>query len=471
MPVLLSTARDDLTVSAPQLGKTVAGRIWLATAMWYGGESPHPWWWCAPTYNRAEHGFLGFCEMMVQAGALDPSKYTTTPPLRCTLKNGAKAEARSWEKPQNLLGPTIRGAVLDEFGDLGWRAQSNLSSRRAETVSYGEGRFRYLGNVGNIGGCAEALWDRAVKGEEGFACRRWTWRDRARSHECGCLLGTMGMDPKIAKTRMSLSFAEKHLASCARGMYLKFILGEKSRMSRSEFAQLYGAEWLDWNELPVYEFDRDKHVRDDLRLDRSLPLDLSVDFNVNPMSWVIGQHKGVEAWAWDEQIIEGSATTRQACEKFMAAYPDRDWSVHVYGDASGQARKTAASQTDYQIIESMLGSYYKELRLLVPASNPPVGDRLNAFNARLMSAAGEIRYWLHSRCEFLARDLARVNYKPGTRDIAKTNTTLTHPSDAEGYRMAWLYPIEEYGPVVVGVQSMLSDSYTKGREIYEGMLT
>lgn len=429
-PVLMSTAKDDVTISAPQLGKTFTGATWLASAAWMGGKSIEPWWWIAPTYSTCRHGFRLMCDLMQSAGVLESQ--TTTPPLQAKLINGALIEGRSWDRPEGLYGPTIRGAVVDEFGQLTAWAYSAISSRRAETVSRGEGHIRYLGNVGEIGGEAERLWNMAESGEPGFASRRWSWRDRAWSHACGCG-GAGGVEPDLATAHL-------HSSACRRGVYLMFVKREAGRMSAPQFRQLYGAEWADWNLLPVYTFDREVHDDDSLVMQGSLPVDLMCDFNVDPMAWLVGQHKGEDAWVLDEISLGAGATTVSACKEMMRRYPNPGLTIHVYGDASGSARKTSADETDYQIMRRMLRGYYREVQFRVPVSNPAVVNRVNSFNARLRSASGEVRWRCHPRCRGLRKDLARVSWKPGTREIKKV-VGLTHFSDAEGYRMARLYPV------------------------------
>jgi hypothetical protein len=105
----------------------------------------------------------------------------------------------------------------------------------------------------------------------------------------------------------------------------------------------------------------------------------------------------------------------------------------VYGDASGGARKTAASATDYMILRAALKHGHANHRMMVPHANPPVTDRVNAVNARLMSASGKSNCFIHPRCKELVSDLARVSWKPGTRDIDKRDKNRTHASDAAGY--------------------------------------
>jgi len=414
------------------------GQLWLLSAAFMHGKDLRPWWWAAPSYYQAKHGFTGFCAMARSAGVLSSATYSV--PMRAELTCGAIIEARSWDNPNGMYGPSVLGAVIDEFCDLTDPAIMALSSRRQETIKDGYGRYRYLGNVRNVGGPAERLWQMAENGEPGFASRRWTWRDRvAAFDDCECEAGR------------ELEDADKHADGCGRGRYLQSIARERARLSGPQFRQLYGAEWLDYSALPVYQFDRALHVRNGFEVQRQLPLEVSCDFNVSPMAWCVGQHLGDEVWTFDEIVIPGGATTEDACKEVIRRYPDRKMDVVVYGDASGKARKTSASHTDYQIIQARLGTHYRTLRLAVPGSNPKVVDRVNAVNALLKPADGsKPRYYIHPRCTELATDYARVSWKPGTRDIDKSDKKRTHFTDADGYRLASLFPVQRLAVVEVG---------------------
>jgi len=407
---------------------------------WYGGKIPWPWWWAAPTYNQSDHAFR-LCDQMT-VGNIQAKKKESSPQA-IWLTNGAMIEFRSWERPGGLYGPTVAGGVIDEFGQLTSEAYSALSSRRAETITCGFGHYRWFGNVGPVGGAAAKLWEKADEGNRGFQAFRWTWRDRAEAHGCQCDSGR--------PVPVQLGTSGQHAPTCQRGVYTAFIEDEAGRMSRSQFNRLYEAEWEDWNELPVYTFERATHVDPSIVLDPASPLHISCDFNVDPMAWIIGTAHGGEAWATDEIVIPGGATTQAACQEVIRRYPNPTWNVTIFGDASGRARKTSAVQTDYDIIRAVLGGYYPSFQMRVPKGNPPVQDRVNAYNAMLRTADGTVRYRMHPRCKKLANDLAKVAYKPGTRDFDKRDKSLTHFSDADGYRMVELFPVQLPGRVVVGV--------------------
>jgi len=448
--VLTSVARDPVVISAPQLGKTTLARLWLLARAYAHGPDSRPWWWTAPTYAQARHGFNGIVRHAQEAGLCE--SFTTSTPLVLRLNFGAVIEGRSWDSAPGLYGPTVLGGVADEFGWMTGPAYSALSSRRAETVTQGLGHFLWIGNVGNLGSSAQQLWDLAEAGSPGFEAFRWTWLDRAEAHGCSCP-GVRDLDPSQMTTESVLGTIGRHDPECGRGIYIDFIGAERTRMSRALFAQLYEAVWADFNDLPAYEFDRGVHVDSTkAAYDPHLPIEISCDFNVDPMCWSIGQHRRELIWTFDEILIGGGATTKAACEEFISRYPDRSLEITVFGDRSGRSRDTRSKQSDYDQMREIFAAHYRsDPRFDVPIKNPAVSARLNAVNSKLMSAAGVVTYWIHPRCKNLIADRAQVSLLPGTRDIDKRNKNRTHSSDADDYRIVRLFPIESDAPTFVGV--------------------
>lgn len=448
--MMASGARIDMTVSAPQLGKSFALGAWLLALAWVdGGKVRWPSWWVAPTFAQAQQGFMRYVVGPArEAGIL--RSHTESTPVRAVLTCGSWIEARSWERADGLYGPTVSRIAVDEFGLLDEAAWAALSSRTTETSLHGFGQIRMAGNVSDIGGIAEKLYRTAMDGRNGWAARTWTWRHRAQAAVCECGLNGEGMD---------LDLADLHGDACERGIYLRDLANRRAVMSEAHFRQLYGAEWVDWSALPAYQFDRAVHVTDEVHDDPSLPLDLACDFNVDPMAWVVGQHRRDEAWALDEIAIPGGATTQLACAEFLRRYPGhKTRELLVYGDPSGNSRSTKSKETDYQIIRTMLSPHWR-LRMMVKSAHPPVTERLNAFNAMLAPATGAPRYYLHPRCTQLANDLARVSLKPGTRELDKSNRHLTHFSDADGYRVETEFPVITVGPIKTSGHVASLDSY------------
>jgi hypothetical protein len=299
----------------------------------------------------------------------------------------------------------------------------------------GLGIYRWFGNVGPSGGIAEKLWDRAEAGERDLTAIRWTWKDRAEAHICLC----------PGETLIELGTSGDHGIDCSRGIFIRFIENEARNMSRAEFSRLYNAEWEDYNERPIYpEFTRTRNVNAErAQYVKGLPIEVSCDFNVDPLCWSLGQHRGNVAWEFDQIVLEGGAQTKDACRAVIEKFPDRELHIKVYGDASGSSRDTRSKDSDYDIIKSLLRRYYRSFSLYVPRGNPPIATRVNTFNARIRNALGEVQWWCHPRCSVIVRDLVKGSYKEGTRVIDESKKQLGHMAAAIGYRMAWLYRLDD----------------------------
>jgi len=207
------------------------------------------------------------------------------------------------------------------------------------------------------------------------------------------------------------------------------------------FEQEALGEYLNVQAGMVYcEFKRERNVKK-LELDLDLPLYWALDFNVDPMSSVVAQKDGDDIRVLDEIVLR-RANTMQACEEFHARYPNHQAGIVIYGDASGQRLQTGGT-TDYRIIrEFFRRTAYRSLKFQVPASNPSVRERIALVNAKLFSAAEEVRLTVDPRCKGLIADFEEVTFKPETTVIDKErDAQRTHLSDALGY-LIW----QECGP-------------------------
>ena len=111
----------------------------------------------------------------------------------------------------------------------------------------------------------------------------------------------------------------------------------------------------------------------------------------------------------------------------------------VLSDATGGAGGTAKVQgSDWEIVRQELGPVFgSRLRFHVPDANPPERVRVNAVNARLMSADGRVRWLVDpERCPKLIDDFESVQgNKDGSGDIDKDPQRfgmLTHTCFAPG---------------------------------------
>ncbi len=199
------------------------------------------------------------------------------------------------------------------------------------------------------------------------------------------------------------------------------------------YAQEVLGEYLHLSGGTVYSaFDRNVHVKN-LSPDPGLPLEWTLDFNVDPMSSLIVQREGDLVRVLDEIVIR-NGTTMEACAEFIKRFPRHIPGVWIYGDASGNQRQTTG-QSDYDIVKDYLRARSTlDVHYQVPKSNPSVKERINLMNAKLRSASGDVRLLVDPKCKELIKDFEQVAYKADTFVIDKDRDRLrTHLSDALGY--------------------------------------
>jgi hypothetical protein len=167
--------------------------------------------------------------------------------------------------------------------------------------------------------------------------------------------------------------------------------------------------------------------------DPKKPLLWALDFNVAPMSSVVLQWSDSRLAVIDEVVLD-RATTEEACFEFENRYKGHPGIIEVFGDASGRNMHTTG-KTDYSLIQASLHrAGFRNVRLRVPLSNPPVLSRVQKVNALLTNALGEVQLEVDPRCKQLIKDFEEVMFKPDSGVIDKVrDPRRTHSSDALGY--------------------------------------
>lgn len=161
--------------------------------------------------------------------------------------------------------------------------------------------------------------------------------------------------------------------------------------------------------------------------DTGAELLVGMDFNVNPMSCVIGVKAADELHILDALQIPTSNTEEVAGE-LQRRYPGRR--IIVCPDPSGNARKTSAvaGETDFTIL--------RRHGFIVDAATkaPLIPDRINAVQKMLRDdeADGRRRLRVHPRAKHLLLALAALTYKEGT-SIPDKDKGFDHMPDALGY--------------------------------------
>lgn len=200
--------------------------------------------------------------------------------------------------------------------------------------------------------------------------------------------------------------------------YIQMLLGAyDEKMIQQE---IYG-EFVNLTANAAYYcFSREKNVRA-FELE-DLPWWGGVDFNVDPMTGVIGFVKDDVIYIWDEAYLRDSNTPSLRRHWIMKGYSG----ATLIPDGTGKGRKTNTESgvTDHILLEE--GGNFKVKRI----HNPYVGDRINCVNGLLDKA----RIVIHPRCVNLIKDLEQVSR-------GENNELLTHISDALGYLAWYLFPI------------------------------
>ena len=161
-------------------------------------------------------------------------------------------------------------------------------------------------------------------------------------------------------------------------------------------------------------FDRSKHCAKRTDLD-SLPVIIAMDFNVDHSSAIACRYGKTWIHAFKEYRMM-NATTYDMAEAISKDFPYSK----VYCDASGTARRSSSTQSDFSILKSF------KLNPIAPPKNPPVRERVNAVNKVIRDGNFSV-----DNCPNLIMDLERNVWKG--QDIDKSDATQTHMSDALGY--------------------------------------
>lgn len=173
-----------------------------------------------------------------------------------------------------------------------------------------------------------------------------------------------------------------------------------------------------------YAFNRDVNVTDFDSSYQSGQIRIGMDFNVMPMTAVIGYRVNDKFYIWDEMFLENSDTFKM-CDQLKA----KKYVGTVYPDSTGSNRKTSG-KSDHVIL--------KESGFIIQSTrNPFVTDRVNNINRLLRDG----KIIIHPRCKKLINDLEKVTWKNDELD-QKTDKMLTHITDALGYLCWALDPIK-----------------------------
>lgn len=185
-------------------------------------------------------------------------------------------------------------------------------------------------------------------------------------------------------------------------------------------AYLHG-DFVNLTSGTVYHtFDR-KRNHSDRTIKEGEPLHVGMDFNITNMSAVIHVTDGSKVTAVSE--ITKAYDTAEMIEVIKDRFVKHK--IVVYPDASGQSRKTSASDTDVALLRKA------GFMVRVDKSNPSVRDRVTKHNAGFLNANGETEYYVNTNdCPEYTECLEQLAYKNGVPD---KDNGFDHLPEAGGY--------------------------------------
>lgn len=383
--IFLSKARFRAACCGRRFGKT---HLAITTALLKALEAPgRVIWFVAPSYRQAEQIAWKILLRLIPPGNLAKKDETD---LRVELRNGSIVALRGADNFDSLRGVGLDGLILDEYADMAAGAwfevlRPALSDRQGWALFIGTPKgFNHF----------HTLWTQAhiLDGWEAF---QFTTLDGGR------------VPPEEIETA-------------------------RAELDPRTFRQEYEASFESMAGLVYLNFDRKAHIREDLE-DTGGTLLVGLDFNITPMSAVIGVRAGDQLHVLDE-ISQSNSNTQRMADEIKRLYPGRK--VNIYPDPSGNARKTSAGigQTDFAILRAA------DFRVIAPAKAPSVTDRVNEVNALFENAKGEQRLFIHKRCQKLIHCLEGLTYREGTDEPDK-RLGLDHLPDALGYLVHSEFPL------------------------------
>jgi hypothetical protein len=402
--VYQSRARYRTVVAGRRWGKTHLSRVILIAAAL---KTPGRYWYLAPTREMAK-------DIMWQAlkQAIDPSWMVGFPmetELSVRLVTGSSIRLFGADEPDRLRGRAVAGVVCDEFADM-------------KPVVWTEVLRPALADTG------------------GWAVFPGTPKSFNHFYD----LYQYGQDPKRPEYA---SWQYRTVDNTAVPGLVQEAAAAKADSDPRTYRQEWEASFEAMAGRAYYAFDRKTDVGE-VALERGVPVALSFDFNLNPATAVIGQALGQTCRVWRESWITGAGgeATRASALDVQAKLREANWSgeLRIYGDPAGKAGKTTGP-SDHAVIKEI----FPRATWCIPNAAPHVRDRVAAVNTRCETMDKRRHIRIDPACTRLIADLEQVIFKDNG-DLDKTsNALLTHISDAAGYWIHQVWPVQK-AKVTVG---------------------
>ena len=206
------------------------------------------------------------------------------------------------------------------------------------------------------------------------------------------------------------------------------------------------------NVARVVKYWSAENVVENIRYCEEYDIYWSLDFNVNPAMSVLAHYDKKNFFVFDE-IVLNNVITQDVVDEFICRYPPDKVKgmVQICGDASGKYRKTQSRYSDYAIIQNTLSRANYRTNFNLRRFNPPILNRINAFNRQVFDVEGKRHFFVHPRCRWLIYNMRKLCFKPGSSIVDAPTPAeveededklyLGHIFDAASYMVEYFKPV------------------------------
>lgn len=392
-----SRSRFKAVAAGRGSGKTEIARRYLVRCLPLVKPWPDPTYlYCLPTFAQAKR------VAWIRLKSLVPKHWVASineSDLTIRTIYGSSLIVVGMDKPQRVEGNQYDGCIVDESSDQKPGA-FDLTLRPALTHRVGFG------------------WRIGVPKRAGIGAAEFK-----EFFQKGLKVNDLGIESYTWPSEDILSAEEIRI--------------NRESMDEKDFNEQFRASWESLAGLVFYAFSDVYNVTDKLQYSPNVPLLIGNDFNVDPMAWIIAQNHRNELHVIDELFIRNT-NTQEALNRLHSKLGGHKAGFVFFGDATGRARKTSASMSDYAIIRN--DTRFENAKVMYPTSNPARADRFAACNALFCNAANQRRCFIHPRCKNLIKDLTHRSYKLNQSEPDDSDGMTGHISDALGYLIAMVFP-------------------------------
>ena len=333
---------------------------------------------------------------------------------KLTFKNGSEILFRHFDEPNKLKSLNLGFVEIEEISDIPYDTFKMLLGRMRQKVkkSWKDFTYRIFGHTNPE------------------TCRGWVYKTFKENKSPNYRLISA---PTTQNIYLPKGFCDELKKVYDEQYYNIFVLAQNGEYN---------------NGLVIKDFS-DENIKE-ITYQPEMDLHISCDFNVDPMCWVFAHKTDDKVFYFDEIAMENT-TTAKACDEFYSRYPNHKGKIIVNGDASGDNRSCTSEYTNYVIINKKLLQFGYDVEIQIKAFNPPIKNRIMAFNSKVRSANGEVCLFVDKKCEKLLYNIYNLKYKEGSSKIdiptyqqikqSKELKFLSHPMDAASYLVDFYWPI------------------------------